>query len=136
MIPLQVMIQPGPMANKSLYHPAIHEDTPGGGPEGAIAVVNADGSGFAQLTDTADGSSGSPDWSPDGTRIVFQRARDIYAMNADGTGFKSPYNDGNNQTPTWSSQTAVGLPSCRLRTRAVVRHFLMAFRSVLVNFML
>jgi TolB protein len=76
--------------------------TPGGGPEGAIAVINADGSGFTQLTDTADGSSGSPDWSPDGTQIVFERTGDIFVMKADGTDVRALTRDASNQTPAWS----------------------------------
>ncbi|MEJ2560232.1 MAG: hypothetical protein P8186_29260 [Anaerolineae bacterium] len=76
--------------------------TPGGGPEGAIAVINADGSGFTQLTDTADGSSGSPDWSPDGTQIVFERTGDIFVMKADGTDVRALTGDASNQTPAWS----------------------------------
>jgi len=35
-------------------------------------VINADGSGLTQLTHEADGSgSFHPDWSPDGTRLLF-----------------------------------------------------------------
>lgn len=76
--------------------------TPGGGPEGAIAVINADGSDFVQLTDIADGSSGSPAWSPDGSQIAFGRERDIYVMNVDGTNIRALTNDGKSQSPTWS----------------------------------
>ena len=55
---------------------------------GQLAVMNADGTGFARLTaDTALYSS--PNWSPDGSRLVFV-AQDaepvIEVMNADGTG--------------------------------------------------
>ncbi len=38
--------------------------TPGGGPKGQIAVINADGSGFTHLTDVGVDSSSSPCWSP------------------------------------------------------------------------
>ncbi len=52
-----------------------------------ICVINADGSGLARLTNTA-GTDSEPDWSPDGTRILFTSQRDgnaeIYAMNPDG----------------------------------------------------
>jgi Tol biopolymer transport system component len=52
-----------------------------------IYVMNADGSNQTRLTNT--GLDDSPEWSPDGTRIVFRSFRDnninIYVMNADGT---------------------------------------------------
>jgi TolB protein len=51
--------------------------------------MNADGSGVTRLT-TSPGIDATPDWSPDGTRIVFASTRDgnseIYVMNADGSG--------------------------------------------------
>ena len=58
-----------------------------------IWVVNADGSGLAQLTHEAPGNpSFLPDWSPDGSRIVFSHFlptgffTQLEIMNADGTG--------------------------------------------------
>ena len=33
-------------------------------------------------------ADGSPDWSPDGTRIAFARGRHVYVVNADGTGLR------------------------------------------------
>jgi Tol biopolymer transport system component len=65
-----------------------------------IFVVNLDGSGVTRLTQppgtrkrTQYDWSEDPNWSPDGTRIVFDGARDetdgyghIYVINADGTG--------------------------------------------------
>jgi TolB protein len=79
-----------------------HVRTPGGGPEGAIAIINADGSGFVQLTELEDGSSGSPDWSSDGDWIAFVREGDIYVMRVDGTNVKALTHDGENRSPTWS----------------------------------
>ena len=53
-----------------------------------IYSMNADGSNQTRLTNNPR-SDTSPEWSPDGTRIVFRSLRDnnvnIYVMNADGT---------------------------------------------------
>jgi Tol biopolymer transport system component len=62
-----------------------------------IYVMNADGTDVRQLTSNADFDS-APSWSPDGKRILFERApagtftpgteaqeKDIYVMRADGT---------------------------------------------------
>ncbi|MCA1607566.1 MAG: DUF5050 domain-containing protein, partial [Acidobacteria bacterium] len=55
---------------------------------GEIYVMNADGSNQTRLTNNPSFDA-SPEWSPDGTRIVFKSLRDnninIYVMNADGT---------------------------------------------------
>ena len=56
--------------------------------EGGIWVMNANGSARARLNANGD----SPFWSPDGSKIVFVRFggsnREIYVMNADGSGVK------------------------------------------------
>jgi Tol biopolymer transport system component len=62
-----------------------------------LYVMNADGTDVRQLTSNADFDS-APSWSPDGKRILFERApagtftpgteaqeKDIYVMRADGT---------------------------------------------------
>lgn len=58
-------------------------------------VVNPDGSGLTQLTqgygaDACPAGDEEPQWSPDGTKIVFTRTRagsqEIWVMNADGSG--------------------------------------------------
>ena len=53
-----------------------------------IYVMNAEGSNQTRLTNNPHLDT-SPEWSPDGTRIVFRSLRDnnvnIYVMNADGT---------------------------------------------------
>jgi Tol biopolymer transport system component len=55
-----------------------------------IAIIDADGSGFRQLTfDSGDSGSIFPSFSPDGTKIIFSRIfgdnRDLFTMNADGS---------------------------------------------------
>jgi WD40 repeat protein len=52
--------------------------------------VHPDGTGRTQLTDAADGSSVMPIWSPDGSKLLFQRKDNfgqvtLWTMNADGT---------------------------------------------------
>jgi Tol biopolymer transport system component len=53
-----------------------------------IYVGNADGSGYIQLTKNQ-GRNSAPQWSPDGSRIMFESDRDgnsdIFVMNTDGS---------------------------------------------------
>jgi Tol biopolymer transport system component len=58
--------------------------------DGDIWVVNPDGAGLRNLTDTDDLSESAPAWSPDGRRIAFVACAecttsDLYVMDADGT---------------------------------------------------
>lgn len=77
---------------------AFHSDRDG---NWEIYVMNADGSGLARLTNNSVVDL-NPAWSPDGTKIVFDRSRDgIYVMNADGTG-QARLTNSFDTTPAWS----------------------------------
>src|SRR5688572_13087879 len=64
-----------------------------------LYVMNSDGTEQTRLTNNPE-SDFNPDWSPDGTRIAFERdERDvhkpkIYVMNADGSGQTMLTDDG------------------------------------------
>ena len=81
----------------------------------AIWVVDADGGTPKQLPiapacggpDAAEGQFGcySPDWSPDGAKIIFARydgaGESIYTVNADGSGL-TQITDGEDDQPDWA----------------------------------
>jgi len=74
-----------------------------------IWVMNADGTGETQVTNTSDAWESEPVWSPDRTKIAFHSARggstEVWVMNADGS---SPVqltgltDAGNSYNPGWS----------------------------------
>jgi dipeptidyl aminopeptidase/acylaminoacyl peptidase len=51
-----------------------------------IWVMNPDGTGQTNLTNTPDSNEVDPAWSPDGSKIAYTRGEDIWVMNSDGTG--------------------------------------------------
>ena len=75
--------------------------------DGQIWTVSPDGTGAAQLT-SAVAPSTEPEWSPDGTKILYTRGtfdqRQVRVMNADGTGDAHVFGPGNYgaYSPTWS----------------------------------
>jgi PKD repeat protein len=71
-----------------------------------ICAVNADGSGFARLTNDPAGDD-DPDWSPDGARIVFSTGRyggsELAVMSPDGTNVIQISPGLQGTSPRWSS---------------------------------
>lgn len=94
---------------------ASRQDSVGINPE--IAIINADGTGFAYLTSNFE-YDGAPSWSPGGTRIVFvshEGADGLYTMNPDGSDRQPvPNSTSTDQTPAWSPDgTRVAFTSTR-----------------------
>jgi Tol biopolymer transport system component len=75
-----------------------------------IWVMNADGTGLANLTNTGLGSTGpgegSPTWSPDGTRVAYARNDNdrigLWIMNANGSGQTQITTGPRDDYPDWS----------------------------------
>jgi TolB protein len=69
--------------------------------------MNADGSGQRNLT-RSPAYDGNPAWSPDGRKIAFGRAGEVYVMNADGSGqrnlTRSPWNE---SSAAWSPPSSL-----------------------------
>ena len=72
-----------------------------------IWTTNPDGTGQVNLTNTAAVES-NPAWSPDGKQIAFDRVvgpgftRQLFVVNADGTGATPVPNTSGREDPTWS----------------------------------
>src|SRR5215208_2046362 len=74
-----------------------------------VYVRRTDGGDLTRLTNTPDTDESTPDWSPDGTKIVFTSAslsgnNDVYVMNADGSGRTNLTNTTTSEGyyPAWS----------------------------------
>ena len=70
-------------------------------------IMNSDGSGNIQLTNSPDSVEAGPQFSPDGRQILFQSNRDgdfeIFIMNRDGSSVRQlTYNDVRDVDPTWA----------------------------------
>jgi Tol biopolymer transport system component len=66
--------------------------------EGALLVIDADGSGESHVTDVA---ARPPEWSPDGANLVFEAVEGgIFSVGADGSGLVEIASDGHG--PMWS----------------------------------
>lgn len=85
-------------------------------PSGAAIyrVMNRDGSGDHPLASPGEGDARSASWSPDGSRIVYEgaligdiSARNLYLVNADGSGSAQPLTStGKATNPSWRVVTA------------------------------
>jgi len=75
---------------------------------GDLYVMNEDGSEITKLLDSGDYGYqhfGYPDWSPDGSQIVFSGLKppwEILIANADGSGLRTIEGTTNGQYPDWS----------------------------------
>jgi TolB protein len=70
---------------------------------GDIYVVNADGSGTKNLTNTSNADESDGMWSPDGRKIVYTRGSDIWVMNSNGTGQRNlTRSTASDDQPGWS----------------------------------
>jgi hypothetical protein len=83
-----------------------------------LVTMNPDGTGQTQLASATDADH--PTWSPDGTKIAFDReigvgAADIWVINGDGTGLTQLTNDpARDSDPTWSPDgTRIAFTSTR-----------------------
>jgi Tol biopolymer transport system component len=72
-----------------------------------IWICRSDGSDLEQLTEFGNGFSGSPDWSPDGRHIVFDRLEeghwDLFSIPASGgVAVRLTFDPADDYAPNWS----------------------------------
>lgn len=92
-------VRVSPDASKILYLGSIPSDPPGGKPCNDLYIINKDGSGHANLTNSCIGAAGFS-WSPNGTKIAFTQNFQIWVMNSDGLSKAQVTNSG--AAPNWS----------------------------------
>jgi Tol biopolymer transport system component len=77
----------------------VGKKTKGSGKGEGLFTIKVDGSEAVPLTS---GPDRSPDWSPDGSKIVFKRLNDgIYTINPDGSGLTEVIHDTDSHDPTY-----------------------------------
>ncbi|MFQ5615439.1 MAG: hypothetical protein ACE5GO_03150 [Anaerolineales bacterium] len=99
--------EPTPMGGSSqIAFASIHAEIP------QIWIMNVDGTGLMQITNMEEGAC-QPDWSPDGTRLIFTSpcldkqeeypGSSLFIINVDGTGLTPlPTEPGGDYDPSWS----------------------------------
>lgn len=94
---------PGIAAKRPAYSPTglqlVFEGVVGG--KSQLYTVNADGTGFKQLTGKG---GGQPSWSTS-NRIAFRRNKNLHVVNADGSGVRRITSRGAS-TPDWSPHSS------------------------------
>lgn len=80
--------------------------TKGSGQGPGLWIIGTDGTGLRRLTSGA--GDRNPDWSSDGSKIVFERDNDgIYEINPDGTGLQEIINDPSARDPSYRQPRTV-----------------------------
>src|SRR5216684_907488 len=97
------------MVTRSFLNPSVRSrvDAVEPGSQSNIWVANADGSGLKPLTRITDKfvSASEPDWSPDGSKLIFVSKGNVWVMNTDGSSPKPLTNLPAKSTPVspvWS----------------------------------
>jgi TolB protein len=95
-----------------------------------LAVINADGSGRHRLTPAGSTQEDSPDWSPDGRRLVYADAGRVLSIRRDGSGLVQ-LTDGKlpDETPAYSPDGRWIVLVRNYLTKGAVAHRLLVMRA-------